>query len=124
MDNPAGSKWVVYIYAMADNKYITSFAESNNKGLFVLLPGEYKFTINNAPVLNVPVKKGHDTKLKCGVLNVVSEGVWYLNDESGKTYYTSGNTPTKMPLPVGTYSFELGGSKQTVVIKNGETVEM
>jgi hypothetical protein len=124
MDNPAGSKWVVYIYAMADNKYITSAAESNNKGVFVLLPGEYKFTINNAPVLNVPVKKGHDTKLKCGTLDVVSEGVWYLNDETGKIYYTSGNQPTKMPLPVGTYTFKIGDMEQKVVIKEGKTEEM
>jgi len=124
MDNPAGSKWVVYIYAMADNKYITSFAESNNKGLFVISPGEYKITINNAPVLNVPVNKGHDTKLKCGVLDVVSEGIWYLYDETGKDYYTSGNEPQKMPLPVGTYSLKLGNVAQNVVIKNAETVEM
>ena len=124
MDNPAGSIWVVYIYAMADNKYITSFAESNNKGLFVIPPGEYKFTINNAPVLNVPVKKGHDTKLKCGILDIVSEGIWYLNDETGKTYYTSGDKPQKMPLPVGTYSLKFGEASQTVIIKEGESVEM
>ncbi len=124
MDNPKGSKWIVYIYSMPGEKYVTSFAESNNKGLFTISPGEYKITVNNVPVQNVPIKKGHDTKLKCGILNIVSEGLWYLNDETGKTYYTSGNKPKKMPIPVGTYSLKLGGVSQPVVVKNGEAVEM
>ena len=34
-DNPAGSKWVLYIYNMADNKYITSYANVNNNGSVV-----------------------------------------------------------------------------------------
>jgi len=123
-DNPAGSIWTIYIYAMADEKYITSYAESNNKGTVVLAPGAYKITLNNVPVLNVPVQKSHDTKLKCGTLNVVSEGVWYLYDETGTTSYTSGNKATKMPVPVGTYMLEINGQKQPVVIKNKEMVEM
>ena len=48
--------------------------------LLLVMPGEYKITINDVPVLNVPIKKGHDTKLKCGVLNVVSESYWDLSD--------------------------------------------
>lgn len=123
-NNPAGSIWTIYIYTMADKKYITSYSESNNKGVVVVLPGEYRITLNDVPVLNVPVKKGHDTKIKCGTLSVVSQGVWYLYDETGTTSYTSGNKAKIMPVPVGTYKLEINGQKQTIVIKNEETVEM
>jgi len=122
-DNPSGSKWVLYIYAMADNKYITSYADVNNNGSVVVMPGEYKITINDVPVLNVPIKKGHDTKLKCGVLNVVSQSYWDLSDETGKTMYTSNNGPLKIPVPIGTYTFNLGGQKQVIVIENGKVLE-
>ncbi|HEY0356243.1 MAG TPA: hypothetical protein VGC29_08570 [Flavisolibacter sp.] len=124
IDNPEGSTWTIYFYTMPDEKYVTSFAESNNKGVFVLAPGEYKVTLNDVPVLNVPVKKAHDTRIKCGTLSVVSEGVFYIYDETKTTSFTSGNKPIKMPLPVGTYQFELNGQFQVLVIKEGEIVEM
>jgi len=123
-DNPAGSKWTLYIYNMADNKYITSYANVNNNGSVVVMPGEYKITINDVPVLNVPIKKGHDTKLKCGTLNVVSQSYWDLSDATGKTMFTSNNGPLKIPVPIGTYTFNLGGQKQVVVIEEGKTLEM
>ena len=123
-DNPAGSIWALYIYNAADDKYITSYANVNNKGQVTVVPGQYKVTINNVPVMNVPIKKGHDTKLKCGLVDVRSEGVWYLKDASGNVSYTSGAKPTKILVPVGTYTFELEGQNQPLVVKSGETVEM
>lgn len=123
-DNPPGSIWTIYIYMAADEKYVTSYAQSNNKGVVVLAPGQYKITINDVPVLNVPVQKSYDTKLKCGTLAIVSEGIWYLYDETGTKAYTSGNKATKMPVPIGNYQLEINGQKQPLVIKNGEMVEM
>src|SRR4030095_14222202 len=123
-DNPAKSTWILYIYNMADDKYITSYANVNNKGSVIVSQGKYRITINDVPVLNVPIKKGHDTKLKCGVLNVVSQSYWDLSDETGKTFYTSNNGPMKIPAPVGTYIFNLGGQKQTIVIEEGKVLEM
>lgn len=123
-ENPKGSKWILYIYNAADNKYITSYADINNKGSVIVSAGEYKITINDVPVLNVPIKKGHDTKLRCGVLNVVSQSYWDLSDATGKTFYTSNNGPQKLPVPIGTYTFNLGGQKQTIVIEEGKTLEM
>ncbi len=123
-DNPKGSKWILYIYNMADNKYINSYAEVNNKGSVIVSMGEYKITINNVPVLYVPIKKGHDTKLKCGVLNVVSQSYWDLSDEKGETMYTSNDGPMKIPVPIGTYTFNQGGQKHKVVIEEGKTLEM
>lgn len=123
-DNPPKSTWILYIYNMADNKYITSYANVNNKGSVIVSQGAYRITINDVPVLNVPIKKGHDTKLKCGVLNVVSQSYWDLSDETGKTFYTSNNGPMKIPVPIGTYTFNLGGQKQIIVIEEGKTLEM
>src|SRR6185503_4531406 len=102
---------------MADEKYITSYAESNNKGVFVLAPGTYKITLNNVPVLDVPVQKGYDTKIKSGVFNVEDEAVWYLHDETGDAYYTSGDKPQKLVLPIGNYIYKVGGSDQRVTVK-------
>jgi hypothetical protein len=109
---------------MADDKYITSYANVNNKGSVIVSMGEYKITINNVPVLHVPIKKGHDTKLRCGVLNVVSQSYWDLSDETGKIFYTSNNGPMKMPVPIGKYTLNLGGQKHVVVIEEAKTLEM
>lgn len=110
MNNPAGSTWIVYINRMADNKHVTSANNTNNKGLFVLAPGEYKVSINNTPVQNVQIKQGHDTKLRTGVLNVPADGVWNLYDVSGKDFHTSGNKPTRLALPIGQYKLTLNNA--------------
>src|SRR5688500_5393762 len=82
--NSPGTVWTVYVSRMIDNRHVTSFAHTNNKGIINLPPGEYKITLNLAPVENVVIKKGHDTKLKTGILDVPHKEVWYLYDETGK----------------------------------------
>ena len=116
-NSPEGSIWVLYIYRMSDDKYVTSYANVNNKGVVSLPPGEYKITINDAPVLNVPIKSGHDTKLKTGVLDVDFEDVWYLYSEDKSDSHTSGNKPMKILLPVGRYLLEESGLGRVVVVK-------
>lgn len=116
MNNPAGSIWTIYIYTMADNKYVTSFAQSNNKGLFVIAPGEYRITLNNASVQNVLIKKGYDTKLKTGVLNVTDNDVWYLYDESGEIFCISGNKPEKLLMPEGKYILKVGETQRNIAV--------
>jgi hypothetical protein len=67
--------------------------------------------------LNVPIKSGHDTKLKTGVLNVDFEDVWYLYSEDRSSTYTSGNKPVKILLPVGKYLLEESGIGRVVTVK-------
>lgn len=124
MDFPAGTQWQFNIYTMADDKYIRTFHEKDKQDAFAITPGTFRLKLNTVPVLNVPVEKGHDTKLKYGVLDIVSETTWGLYDEANKTYYISGNKPVKLALPVGTYTLRLGGVGQTIVIANGKTAEM
>jgi hypothetical protein len=117
MNNPEGSIWTTYIYRTSDNTYVTSYANVNNKGVISLAPGNYKITINDAPVMNVEIKKGHDTKLKTGVLDIDFDDVWYLYKEDKSDTYTSGNKPMKLLLPAGRYLLEENGIGRIVVVK-------
>jgi hypothetical protein len=84
----------------------------------------YRVRLNGVNLVNVPVRKGHDTKIYWGVLDVVSETNWEVSNPKGDTTYTNGYKPQKMPLPVGTYQLKLGGQGQPLTIRNGETTEM
>ena len=121
-DASSGATFVIYVYRMSDDKYITSGANVNNKGLVNLTPGTYKITINNAPIMNVEIRKGHDTKLKIGVLDVDFDGVWNVYSEDKKNAYTSGAKPEKILLPVGKYYLEEGGSDRIVEVKESAAV--
>ncbi|HLG41323.1 MAG TPA: hypothetical protein VI461_16710 [Chitinophagaceae bacterium] len=118
---PADVERNILIYQQADNKFLRSV--SYNDKIYSIAPGEYRFTLTNVPVDNVPIKKGHETRLKMGFLSVVSEGDWHLFNETKDKQYTSGNKPKKIPLPVGSYQVKLGGEFYPVIIKDGETVE-
>ena len=111
----------ILIYQSADNKFITSV--SYNDKIYTIAPGQYRFTLSNVPVDNVPIQKGHETRIKMGFLNVVSEGVWHLYSDTKEKQYTSGNKPKKIPLPVGSYQLKLGLNFYPFVIKDGETME-
>ncbi|MGK2861109.1 MAG: hypothetical protein ACSLE0_04205, partial [Chitinophagaceae bacterium] len=90
---------------------------------YTIAPGEYRFVLTTVPIDNVPIRKGHETRLKAGFLNLVSEGDWHLYDESKGKAYTSGNKPVKIVLPVGSYQIKLGTQFFPVIIKDGTTVE-
>ncbi|MGZ5221272.1 MAG: hypothetical protein ACXWC7_14385 [Chitinophagaceae bacterium] len=118
---PADVERDILIYQPADNKYITSV--SRNDKTYTIAPAEYRFTITNVPVENVPIQKGHQTRIKMGFLNLVSEGDWHLYNETKEKQYTSGNKPKRIALPVGSYQLKLGTQFYPFVIKDGETVE-
>ena len=124
LDYPGTTDWQVNIWTMAGDKFVTTIKNSNKKTAHVLTPGEYRVKLNTVELLHVPIQKGHDTKLVWGILNIVSQTDWRLDDETGKQHFISGKKPVKMAVPVGTYSIKLGGSAQKVVVKNGETVEL
>lgn len=118
---PADVERNILIYQQSDNKFLTSV--SRNAKSYTIAPGEYRFTLSTVPVENVPIRKGHETRLKAGFLNLVSEGDWHLYDESKEKFYTSGNKLGKIALPVKSYQLKLGGQFFPVIIKDGETVE-
>ncbi len=118
---PADVERNILIHQASDHKFITSV--SRNDKSYTIAPGIYRFVLSTVPVDSVPIKKGHITRLKMGFLNVVSEGDWFLYNESKEKLYTSGNRPKKLPLPVGSYQVKLGLQFYPVEIKDGETVE-
>lgn len=97
----------ILIYQQADNKFLRSV--SRNDKIYTITPVVYRFTLTNIPVENVPIQKIHETRLKAGFLNLVSEGDWHLYDQKTEKAYTSGNKPKKLPLPVGSYQIKQGG---------------
>ncbi len=118
---PADVERDILIRQQADDKFITSV--SRNDKIYTIAPGKYRFTLTNVPVENVPIQKGHETRIKAGFLNIVSEGDWHLYNETKEKAFTSGNKPKKLPLPVGNYQLKLGLQFYPMVIKDGETVE-
>lgn len=118
---PAGvDRWILF-YQPADNKYMGSV--STNDKIFTISPGEYRFLITDVPVENVPIQKGHETRIKMGFLNVVSEGGFYLYNDTKEKLYTTYDKPKKIALPVGNYQLKLGGQFYPFTIKDKETVE-
>ncbi len=118
---PAGvDRWILY-YQPADNKYMGSVG--SNEKTFTISPGEYRFLITDVPVDNVPIQKGHETRIKMGFLNVVSEGGFYLYNDTKEKLYTTYDKPKKIALPVGNYQVKLGGQFYPFTIKDKETVE-
>ncbi len=118
---PADVERNILIYQQSDKKFLRSV--SHNDKTYTIASGEYRFTLTTVPIDNVPIRKGHETRLKAGYLNLVSEGDWHLYDESKEKFYTSGNKPVKMVLPVGSYQLKLGGQFYPMIIKDSATVE-
>ena len=89
---------------------------------FSLAPGIFNITISGSKVKHVPVQKGMDTRIKAGVLNVTSSGIWTLyNEKKNKEVYYS-STAKKIGLPVGIYQMELNGTTHQIIIKDGATL--
>ncbi len=119
---PADAERNILFYKPADNDYITSV--SRNDKVYTIAPGEYRITISNVPIDNVPIQKAHETRIKMGFLNVVSDGDWHLYDDTKEKAYTSGNKPKKIALPIGSYQLKLGTEFFPVIIKDKELVEL
>lgn len=118
---PAGIERNILIQQQSDNKFLTSV--SYNDKIYNIAPGVYRFVLSSVPVENVPIQKGHETRLKAGILDLVSEGDWHLYNATKEKAFTSGNKPKKLPLPIGSYQVKLGGQFYPFTIKDGETVE-
>jgi hypothetical protein len=121
---PAGITWTMDIYTQADNKMVNLITSNHNIKTSSLSPGEYAIRFTGVQLENVPIKKGYETRLKAGFLNIVSDGSWDLYDAAKENIHTSNTKPQKIALPVGSYQLKLGGQFYPVEIKDGETVEL
>ncbi len=121
MNFPPGVEWSIDIYA-PPSKFITNRSAAGKQLFHDIAPGTYLFKLNSIPVENVTIEKGKETRLKTGVLNIVSPGDWEIYDEAKKKFYTSGNKPKKLALPAGIYQLEFEKNYYRVIIKEKLTV--
>jgi|GEM_PF-2839899 len=115
---PANVDWTVDIYT-AENKFYINRSSYSKHGSYDLPAGNYYFKFNSIPIDNVSIEKGHEIKFKLGILNIMTPGNWEIYDEEKKKYYTSGNKPKKMALPMGTYQLVFDSKIYRIRIKEG-----
>ena len=107
-----------------EDKFITNRSSANKQAYHALAPGIYYFRLNTITVHDVPIEKGKETRIKAGILSIVSEGRWEIRSEEKQKFHTSGNKPKKIALPIGNYQLKLGEQFFPIVIRDNKTVEM
>lgn len=116
---PEGVEWDMVVKSSSDH----ALGRYYNQKTHTLIPGEYNIFLTYLPVMGVPIQKGMNTRLKAGILNVVTTGQWSIHDESKSKVYVSYYKPSKIGLPVGKYNIQLSGQYQAIEIKDGEVTE-
>ena len=118
---PKDATWYLY-FQTTDGKDLVrlDYAKSHS-----LIPGKYNVIVSSVPVLEVPVLKGMNTRLKAGTLHVVSTGAaqWGIYDETRTKHYVTYTYSQKLGLPAGKYAISLNGQFLEVEIKDGQVTE-
>ena len=118
---PRNVECITSILQYNSEKEVTYSGALTNERNFHLQPGSYDVKLSGSIIKNIPVQKGMDTRIKAGILNVVTSGIWTLYDENKNQVYFS-TTEKKIGLPTGIYQIEINGNTKPVLIKDGETV--
>ncbi len=94
---------------------------------FLLLPGQYdtRWWDNSKWRLSgVPVRRGMDTRIRAGMLNLNLSGTeWVIYDETKTIVMEQGYSVWRVGLPVGKYYVKVNNDFAEVVIKDGEVTE-
>ncbi len=95
---------------------------------FLLLPGQYdtRWWDNSKWRLSgVPVRRGMDTRIRAGMLNInLKYTEWVIYDETKTTVIEQGYSVWRVGLPVGKYYVKVNNDFAEVVIKDGEVTEL
>ncbi|MEO5781805.1 MAG: hypothetical protein ABIQ07_00950 [Ginsengibacter sp.] len=94
-----------------------------NERSFSLAPGTFDVKISGSTIKNVPVQKGMETRVKAGILNVVTSEIWTLYDEKKSKQIYFSTTAKKIGLPIGIYQIEKNGKTEQIKIKDGEILQ-
>ena len=120
---PEGVEWHLDIKS-SDDKALGKWDDRwNNKKTINLIPGEYNIFFTYIPVLGVPIQKGMNTRLKAGLLNVVTAGQWQIWNEEKTKVHVVYYKPSKIGLPIGRYNIQYNGQYIAIEIKEGEVTE-
>lgn len=102
------------------------------------LPGKYDISISNVMTENIWIQTGQETRLKAGILHIISEGEWSLskrgdlitfpngswdvyNINGNQLPFAFGSQPKKIILPAGAYKLKLNGIDNSLIISDGRT---
>ncbi len=121
---PEGVEWSLDIMTSEDKALGRWDHKWYNNKTINLVPGEYKIFFTYIPLTGVPIQKGMNTRLKAGILDVVTTGQWSIYDENKTKAHVVYYKPTKIGLPIGKYNIQINGQYQLVEIKEGTVTEL
>lgn len=94
---------------------------------FLLLPGKYDtrwWDNSNWRLSDIPVRRGMDTRIRAGMLNLNLSGTsWVIYDETKTILIEQGYSVWRVGLPIGKYYVKVNNDFAEVVIKDGEVTE-
>ena len=88
-----------------------------------LLPGTYEVSISGKRVSNVPVKAGHDTTVKVGVLRISAGKQTRVDVFDAGSKLTSGYGNQVIGLPLGSFAIQVAGQTEQVTISDGKITD-
>ncbi|HWP30556.1 MAG TPA: hypothetical protein VNK96_02350 [Fimbriimonadales bacterium] len=93
----------------------------------LLLPqGEYDVRVVDVILAKVPIKAGHDTRIKIGAVTFAGGGntVYHVYDAKGEKELFVMAANQVRPMPVGKYAVKMGSTLVQFEIKDGEVTEL
>jgi hypothetical protein len=115
---------LIYVYApgtTSDHVSMAVLAEDQD-----IVEGDYDVKVMRVTVPNVPIKKGHETRLLIGALAFAGkdQALHYVFDAEGKKqlFYMIGYEV--IAVPAGTYSLKAGTRVIPFIVKDGEVTEL
>jgi hypothetical protein len=88
-----------------------------------LLPGIYDVDISKKRLTSVPVKSGHDTRVKVGVLRITAGQNTRIDIIDAGEKLTGGFGAQLIGLPVGSFHVLVAGQTEGVEIQDGKVTE-
>lgn len=88
-----------------------------------LLAGIYDVDISKKRLSNVPVKSGHDTRVKVGLLRITAGKDTRIDILDAGKKLTGGFGDQVIGLPVGPVSVQVAGQAEGVTIEDGKVTE-
>lgn len=100
-----------------------SLASGYGNQTVTLLPGIYDVDISKKRLTNVPVKSGHDTRVKVGLLRITAGKDTRIDITDAGKQLTGGYGDQVIGLPVGAFHVLIAGQTEGIEIEDGKVTE-
>jgi hypothetical protein len=123
-DKTDSSGRLIYVYEpgkTSDHVSVSAVGEDQD-----IVEGEYDVKVMRVTVPNVPIKKGHETRLLIGALTFAGrdQSLHYVFDATGQKQMFQIIGYEIIAVPAGTYSLKAGTRVIPFVVKDGEVTEL